>query len=64
MQRSHSTEVRLRIHIHASSQALFDGFNVSVECSIKQCFNFFTCIAAVFAEEVGNFGMFVYDGPI
>ena len=27
-------------------------------------FQFFTRLAAVFAEEVGGFGLFVIDGPI
>jgi len=32
--------------------------------SFALSFQFFTGLAAVFAEEVGDFGVFVLDGPI
>ena len=31
---------------------------------VTSSFQFFTRLAAVFAEEVGGFGVFVKDGPI
>ena len=46
----------LRIHIRASSQVLFDRFDVPVFGSIKQYIQFCTRLAAVFAEEIGGFG--------
>ena len=32
--------------------------------SFQNGFQFFTRLAAVFAEEAGDFGVFVHDGPI
>ena len=31
---------------------------------VASSFQFFTCLAAVFAEEVGDFGFIVFDGLI
>jgi len=54
----------LRIHIRASSQVLFDCLDVSFFGSIKQYIQFCTRLAAVFAEEFGDFDSFERDGPI
>ena len=62
IQRSPSS-LNLRIHIRSSSDVLFDSFNVSQHSS-KMNRIFRTTFSAVFAEEVGDFGMFATDGPI
>ena len=54
----------LRIHIRASSQVLFDCFDVPFFGSIKQCIQFFTRLAAVLAKEIGGFGSGFIDGKI
>ena len=63
MQRSRSIPSFL-IHIRASSQVLFDCFDVPFFGSIKQCIQFFTRLAAVFAKEIGGFGAVFIDGKI
>gem|GEM_PF-3361435 len=63
MQRSRSIP-SLRIHIRASSQVLFDSFDVPVFGGIKQCIQFFTCLATVCAQEVSGFILFFHYGKI
>jgi len=49
------TFLLLRIHIRTSSQVLFDRLDVPVFGGIKQCIQFFTRLAPVLGEEVGDF---------
>ena len=59
MQRSPSPPI-LHIHIRASNQELFYCFNVSTSSSAI----YYPVLAAVFAEEVGDFGFAVVPGVV
>jgi len=59
-----SSEVILSVDIRTAGQVLLDGLDVAVRGIIAERAEFDGGFAAVSAEEVGEFGMFVTDGPI